>query len=145
MFQNGVITIRAEEYSEYSSTIHQFIVSAVWYMIQLQRTAVRQDRVEVLHLVVITVNPVHILIQIIQQNRRRHSTRHRESAEKRACKGEILMSRFFDLYRIYMEDKSITCRTFLMLICPIALNKIPFTNQNDRKHTCVLFFLTCVS
>jgi hypothetical protein len=30
-------------------------------------------------------NPVHILIQIMRQNCRRHSNRHRESAAKRAC------------------------------------------------------------
>jgi hypothetical protein len=30
-------------------------------------------------------NPVHILIQIMRQNRRRHSNRHRESDAKRAC------------------------------------------------------------
>jgi len=30
-------------------------------------------------------NPVHILIQVLRQNRRRHSNRHRESAAKRAC------------------------------------------------------------
>ena len=59
------------------------------------------------------INGKKIIIRcIFWQGQREHSLGSRVRPHSSQSSGEILTSRFFDLYRIYMEEKSTQCRIF---------------------------------